>query len=162
MTADIDSGNATKTPKKITGWTVFTIFAGCFGIIILANLALVYAAVGSWPGLEAKNTYVEALGFDDRQKAQAALNWVVETDYEDGDVVLEFTDGTGKPVYLQSLNVIVGLATKDAVDQTVAVSQFRRSYRGTVDLTPGNWQVRIAAVGLDGEPFRQRLSLIVR
>lgn len=162
MTAEAQNSANNKPPRKITGWTVFTIFAGCFGIIILANLALVYAAVGSWPGLEAKNTYVEALGFDDRQKAQAALNWAVETDYEDGDVVLKFTDAAGKPVYLQSLNVIVGLATRDAVDQSVEVSQFQRSYRGAIDLAPGNWQVRISAVGLDGEPFRQRLSLIVR
>jgi len=150
------------SPSKMTGRKVFFIFVGCFSVVIAANLALLFAAIGSWPGLEAKNAYAESLGFDDRQKAQAALNWVADVAYETGDVVLRVRNGAGKPVYFQSLKAVVGMATYDRADQALEFSQFQDSYRGPVALAPGNWQLQIVAIGLEGEKFRQRLSLVVR
>ncbi|MCP5073355.1 MAG: FixH family protein [Rhodobacteraceae bacterium] len=153
---------AVKPRSEITGRKVFLVFVGAFGIIIAANLALVYSAIGSWPGLETRNAYVESLGFEERRSAQEALNWVAFVNYEAGDIVLNLKDTTGKSVFLQDLTVVVGLATYDHSDRVVDMSAFKDNYRGATALTPGNWQVRVAARGLDGEEFRQRLSLIVR
>ncbi|MCP5086652.1 MAG: FixH family protein [Rhodobacteraceae bacterium] len=148
--------------KEITGRKVLLMFLGAFGIIILANLALVYSAIGSWPGLETRNAYVESLSFEERRSAQDELNWDAAVKYDNGDVVLTLSDGAGNPVSLKQLVVVVGLATNDHSDRTVEMSRSLSNYHGSTDLNPGNWQVRVAAFGFDGEEFRQRLPLIVR
>lgn len=152
----------TRTASQRTGRKVLFLFLGAFGIIVGANMALLYSAIGSWPGLESRNAYVDSLGFQDRREAQVALNWVADVSYQQGDVVLNLRDGAGKAVLLQELVVVVGRATYDREDRIVELSSFQDSYRGGTDLVPGNWQVKVSAVSFEGEKFRQRLSLIVK
>jgi len=148
--------------SKRTGRTVLFLFIGAFAVIIGANMTLLYSAIGSWPGLETRNAYADSLGFDDRRRAQLALNWVADVSYDHGDVVLNLRDGDGNAVVLKDLVVVVGRATYDREDRVVALENFKENYRGTTELAAGNWLVKIAATSFDGEKFRQRLPLIVK
>ncbi len=153
--------SSTKTASQRTGRKVLALFVGGFGVIIAVNMVLLYSAIGSWPGLETRNAYSAALGFDQRRKAQEALNWIVVSDYQKGDLVVTVRDGSGKSVPLKELNVIAGRATYDREDRVVEMDSFADSHRGATDLAPGNWQVRIHAIDQFGNEFRQIQSLIV-
>jgi len=154
--------SAVKTESRRTGRTVLFLFLGAFGVIFSVNMGLLYFALGTWPGLETKNAYSAALGFDKRRTAQEALNWVATSDYQDGDIVISVLDGSSKAVPLKSLKVIVGRATRDNRDREVVMDSFADVHRGATDLSAGNWQVRIHATDLFGNEFRQIQSLIVR
>lgn len=146
----------------LTGPKVMGIFLGAFSCIVAANLALVYFAVGSFPGIEVKHTYRDSMGFNDRRAKQELLNWKTGVGYADGEIVLHMNDAQGKPAYTQELRVVVGLATRSSEDREVAFQFTGSDYRAPADLPPGNWQARIQATSLDGVGFRQVLPLIVR
>jgi nitrogen fixation protein FixH len=63
------------------------IMLGFFGLIIGVNLTMAYLAVGSWPGLVVKNSYVASQQFNAtlRDAAhQADLGWTGTLEYRDG------------------------------------------------------------------------------
>ena len=146
----------------LTGRKVAAIFVGAFATIIGANLALVYYAVGSFPGIEVKNTYQDSMAFQDRRAQQELLNWSTGALYENGTVVLSIRDTQGHGVITERMDVVVGLATTEGRDMPVPVQFDGADYVAAMDLPDGNWQLRISAVAMDGTPFRQFLPLIVR
>lgn len=146
----------------LTGRKVGAIFLGGFGTIIAANLTLLYFALGSFPGIEVKNTYTDSLGFEQRRTAQETLHWRTDARFDGSDVVLSITDRSGKPVYIRDLNAMVGLATRDGQDRALDLLFSGSDYRAPVDLPAGNWQLRLVATAQDGTGFRQILPLIVR
>ena len=50
--------------KELTGRHVLIITLAAFGVIIAVNLVMAFLAVGSFPGLEVKNSYVASQDFD--------------------------------------------------------------------------------------------------
>ena len=74
--------------KPLTGRKVFFITAGAFGVILAANLTLAFSAVGTFPGLETKNSYVESQNFNIDRDAQLALGWDADIRLERGSVIL--------------------------------------------------------------------------
>lgn len=146
----------------LTGRKVAAIFVGGFATIIAANLTLLYFALGSFPGIEVKNTYADSMGFEARRAAQETLQWRTQARFDGRDVVLSISDRSGNPVYVRELNAVVGLATQEGKDRPVDLVFSGADYRATLDLPDGNWQLRLAATAQDGTPFRQFLPLIVR
>ncbi len=146
----------------LTGRKVGAIFLGGFGTIIAANLTLLYFAIGSFPGIEVKNTYADSMGFEQRRAAQETLNWRTAATFDGRDVILSITDRSGKTVYVSDLSAIVGLATREGQDRPVDLLFGGSDYRAAMDLAAGNWQLRLAATAQDGTSFRQILPLIVR
>lgn len=146
----------------LTGRKVGVIFLGGFGTIIAANLTLLYFALGSFPGIEVKNTYADSLGFEQRRAAQETLHWQTAARFDGSDVILSISDRFGKPVFVQELIAVVGLATREGQDTPVDLLFSGSDYRAQVDLPDGNWQLRLAVTAQDGTAFRQILPLIVR
>ncbi len=146
----------------LTGRKVGAIFLGGFGTIIAANLTLLYFALGSFPGVEVKNTYADSLGFEQRRMAQETLNWQTAVNYDGNDLILSITDRSGKTVYVNDLSAIIGLATRDGQDRAVDLLFKDSDYRAAIDLPDGNWHLRLVATAQDGTAFRQILPLIVR
>jgi nitrogen fixation protein FixH len=146
----------------LTGRKVGAIFLGAFGTIIAANLTLLYFALGSFPGIEVKNTYADSMGFEQRRSAQETLHWQTAARFDGSDVILSITDRSGQPVYVHDLNAVVGLATLDGHDNPVDLLFSGSDYRAPLDLPAGNWQLRLVATAQDGTAFRQILPLIVR
>lgn len=146
----------------LTGRKVGAIFLGGFGTIIAANLTLLYFALGSFPGIEVKNTYADSMGFEQRRAAQETLHWQTAALFDGAEIVLSITDRSGKTVYVNNLSAVVGLATREGQDRPVDLLFSGSDYRAKTDLPAGNWQLRVVATAQDGTAFRQILPLIVR
>ncbi|SLN60278.1 FixH [Roseovarius litorisediminis] len=145
--------------RQITGRHVFLGFAAAFGLIIGVNLVLAYSAIRTFPGLEVKNSYVASQEFNVRKAAQEGLGWTVSADHADGVLTLAITDADGKPVQVGSLHAIVGRATQ-IKDDTEPDFQFNgNAYVAPVELSDGNWNIRMQATALDGTEFQQRVVL---
>lgn len=148
--------------KPLTGRKVLTITLSAFGVIFAANMALVYAAIGSFPGLEIKNTYVASQIFDRDREAQERLGWQLKTGYKDGYITLLIQDADGNPANVQTLDASVGRATHANADVMLGFTQTQSPYSIKLPLEAGKWEVRLSAVAADGTAFRQRLSIIVK
>lgn len=154
--------NTTKSPKPLTGRKVLVISLSAFGVILAANLALVYAAIGSFPGLEVKNTYVASQSFDADRAAQLSLGWTVLPSYDGKTLMIEIRDADGNTAKLGKLDVSVGRATTAASDIKLGFGEMRGPYVTPLALAGGKWEIRLAAVSADGIAFNQRLPLFVK
>jgi nitrogen fixation protein FixH len=150
------------TGKPLTGRKVFLITASAFSVIIAVNLTLAFQAVGTFPGLETKNSYVASQRFDADRAAQEALGWDVALGYEAGNVRLSITGPDGAPVEATTLDATLGRATHVNDDMTPAFVFDGSAYVAPADLGPGNWNLRMRATAEDGTEFRQRIVLYVR
>jgi nitrogen fixation protein FixH len=150
------SGNFTFTGKH-----ALMIFGGAFGVIITVNMTLAVNAVRTFPGLEVKNSYVASQTFDDRRAAQQALGWTVEASHEDGVLRLAIADPDGRPVQAGTLEATLGRATHVQDDRMPDFAFDGSAYTARETLEPGNWNIRMKAVALDGTPFTQRVVLRV-
>ena len=147
---------------RLTGWHVLAIFVGAFTVIIGVNVTLAVSAVRTFPGLEVKNSYIASQTFDDRRAAHEALGWTVRADAEDGRVVLAITNRDGTPVQVGKLDATLGRATSGAEDRAPDFAFDGRAYVAREALGPGNWNIRMKAVALDGTAFEQRVILHVK
>ena len=147
--------------KPLTGKKVFLIAASAFGVIIAANMALVYAAVGSFPGLEVKNTYVASQAFDKNRAAQESLGWNVTTGFSEGILTLSILDSDGKPASIGTLNATIGRATHSNADISLPFSQSESPYSLPLTLDGGKWELRISAMSENGTDFYQRHEILV-
>ncbi len=148
--------------REFTGKHAAALFVGAFGVIIAVNLVLAYSAVKTFPGLEAKNSYVASQQFDVRRDAQQALGWSVRAEAQDGQVVLSITDAGGAPVEVARLSAVLGRATHVKDDVEPAFVFDGTAYVAPVELAAGNWNIRMVAQAADGTEFTQRVVLHVR
>ena len=145
----------------LTGRKVFIITASAFGVIIGVNLTMAYLAVGSFPGLEVKNSYVASQSFEADRAAQEALGWQVSADIEEGLLTIAFTGQNGYPVEVEELEATIGRATHVRDDVAPDFAYSEGTFTAPVDLASGNWNIRLVATAPDGTPFRQRIALNV-
>ncbi|WP_068108727.1 FixH family protein [Tropicimonas marinistellae] len=143
----------------LTGRKVFFITAGAFAVIIGVNVTMAVLAVGTFPGLEVKNSYVASQSFDADRAAQEALGWNVEADVSDGMLTIAFTGRSGYPVEVKSIDAIVGRATHVRDDVAPEFTYNDGTFTAPLDLPPGNWDIRMVATAPDGTAFKKRLSL---
>ena len=146
--------------REITGRHVFMVTAGAFGVIIAVNVTMAIKAVGSFPGLEVKNSYVASQSFDRRRAAQEALGWEVAARYEDGRFRVVF-EADGQKVRPAEVAVLIGRKTSNAEDVAPELSWAEGGLEASVELAPGLWTVRIAAIAGDGTGYEKRLDLMV-
>lgn len=148
--------------REFTGKHAAAVFIGAFAVIIGVNIVLAYSAVKTFPGLEAKNSYVASQEFDLRRNAQEALGWSVRADARDGEVILSITDAQGDPVQVAELSAIVGRSTHVRDDVEPDFIYDGKAYVAPVDLASGSWNIRMVAKAKDGTEFAQRVILHVR
>jgi nitrogen fixation protein FixH len=148
--------------REFTGRHAAILFVSAFAVIIAVNIALAVSAVSTFPGLEAKNSYVASQEFDRRRSEQEALGWQVLADAENGRVVLRITDRSGAPVEAASLDAVLGRAThvRDDVKPDFVFNGL--AYTASAELAPGNWNIRLKARASDGTEFNQRVVLHVK
>ncbi len=146
----------------LTGRKVFIIAASAFGVIIAVNVTMAVLAVGTFPGLEVKNTYVASQKFDDDRAAQEALGWEVEAGVDGGLLTVAFTGREGLPVEVKAMSATVGRPTHERDDIAPDFSYVDGTFAAPVDLAPGRWDIRLVATAPDGTPFRKRIALNIR
>lgn len=147
---------------ELKGKHVLAITVSAFAVIIAVNLTLAFKAVGTFPGLEVKNSYVASQGFNARKAAQEALGWTLVPRYAEGRVDLAFTDRDGLPVRVQDLEVLIGRTTStmdDARPEFIATGDV---YSASLDLARGKWMVKVTARAADGTLFERRTELFVQ
>ena len=136
--------------RELKGRHVLLICIAAFGIIITANLAMLFAATGSYPGLVVKNAYVASQGWDERAAAQKELGWTATVTHAKGAISLALIGQDDRPVVGQAPVVKIGRPTTSVDDRVVELVFDGEVYRAAVDLPPGRWRVDVAI----GEPVR--------
>ncbi len=148
--------------KPLTGRKVLLIVVAFFGVIIGVNLFMASMAVGTFPGLDVKNSYIASQTFDDEREAQTALGWDVSVTYVDGELQVAVLNAAGAPADVAKLAALVGRPTHVRDDQTPEFQQRDGMFKARVTLASGLWNLRLEATSLDGTPFKQRLTFEVK
>ena len=149
--------------RELTGRHVLFITLSAFGVIIAVNLVMAFLAVGSFPGLEVKNSYVASQQFDRERAAQQNLGWTAKASQEGSQIVIEIVDTTGAHPVLRDFSATIGRPTHKRDDVTPQFEQAGGGiYRAPLKLEPGAWNIHVQAVAPDGTAFRQRLDHIAR
>ncbi len=151
----------TKDERAWNGRHVFLMFAGAFGVIILANLALTIAAVRSFPGMDIKNSYVASQQFERKRQMQEQLGFRSFALYDGNTLEIGIDSKDGVPAELAWFSARVGRPTHQRSDLWPEFHFDGRHHTTTVELDPGYWNLDISANSLDGQPFQQKLTLWV-
>lgn len=144
--------------RELKGYHVLIIAVIAFSIIIAANLAMLFAATGTFPGLVVENSYVASQNWDARTAEQQALGWTREVTYRDGAVEIELTDASGEPVTAAEMQITVGRPATQALDQVFQVSG-ASPYRIDIPLDSGRWRIEMHSTGK--ETFRTSARLFI-
>ncbi|MCK8464924.1 FixH family protein [Aliiroseovarius sp. S1339] len=152
-----------KSEFELTGKHVLAIVVSFFAVIIGVNLFMAYSAIGTFPGLETKNSYVASQKFDAQKTAQEALGWDVATQIDGETLILSINDSAGDSVTVKSVYGLLGRATHVKEDQEPAFSQASNgAYTAQVGLLgEGNWNLRLNVVADDGTSFQRRIPIYI-
>lgn len=145
--------------RELKGRHVLIIALSAFALILTANMAMLFAATGSFPGLVVKNSYVAGVGWNERAAAQQALGWQTEIGFADGMLTVALTDAEGKPVTGQALVATVGRPSSDTEDRQVVLSAGPDGYSARMNLAPGAWRIETAT--RTEPPFRYVSQIFV-
>ena len=132
--------------KELKGYHVLLIAVIGFGVVIAANLILLFAATGSFPGLVVKNSYVASQQWNEKTEAQAALGWQAGVRYADGALIVRLTDKTGAPVTGADLSLTIGRPSQADNDRVLEANAESGAYRVPIDLAPGRWRVEVTTI----------------
>lgn len=146
--------------KPLTGRKVALILCSAFAVIIGVNLLLAFNAVSTFPGLEVKNSYVASQAFDENRLAQEALGWDVSA-VATGDILTLTILKDGASVQPDIHSAIFGRATSVAQDQFPTFHFDGTAFVAPVDVSAGNWNLRLVAHAEDGTVFKQRIIVDV-
>ena len=146
----------------ITGPKFFAIFASFFIVIITVNVIMAMQAVGTFPGLVVRNSYVASQTFDAERAAQQALGWDTSAYVVDHELIVEIVNADGA-VSDATVVGIFGRPTQMRDDQDVVLDFDGAVYRTPIHVSEtGNWDFRMQATAADGTPFHQRLKVDFR
>jgi nitrogen fixation protein FixH len=145
--------------REFTGWHMLALMVGGFGIIITVNLILAWNAVATFPGLEARNSYVVSQSFQADRAAQNALRWDVGAEIADGQLTVTIRDHRGDAVQAEVTRAILGRATTTQQDIIPAFVWNGSALVAPVTMHEGYWNLRLELIAPDGTPFRRRFPL---
>ncbi|MBM3598688.1 MAG: FixH family protein [Alphaproteobacteria bacterium] len=151
-------------------WIPWTFVAG-FLVVILANAALIYFALYSFPGLATANSYERGLKHNQTIAAvrqQEKTGWRIEIDFHGigsaaGALALTLTDTTGARVAGADVVATLRRPTDARADRKVVfVDAGNGEYRAELILPlPGQWDVE-AMVLAGGQSYRIDKRILVR
>ncbi|MEM9763319.1 MAG: FixH family protein [Pseudomonadota bacterium] len=136
--------------KELKGRHVLIIALCAFGVIITANMALLFAATGTFPGTVVDNSYRAGVGWNDRAAAQAALGWQVSTAYDGETLQVTVLDAEGAAVEGLRVEAVVGRPAGDITDTVLTLTREGTGYTAPVSLSSGSWRVALSIKGGEG------------
>lgn len=148
-------------PRPLTGRKVLMIAAGSFGVILAANLTLMFTAISTFSGLVVQNSYIASQQFDVVREAQESLGWKLAIDHDGKVLRLDFTDAAGSAVRPENLQVTIGRPNSRHDDSTALLRAYEDGYVAELPLGTGNWNLDVSATATDGTAFIQRRSLFI-
>lgn len=154
----------TTTGKGVlTGKHVLLMVIAFFGVMIVANVAFISAALRSFPGVTDEHAYQRGLEYNEKLSArasQASLGWAAEVtevtrDEETGVIALRMTDASSQPI--SGLEITAGLRrpADDAQDQSLVFAYRSDGYYETrvAAFAPGVWDLTAQAQNAGGDVF---------
>lgn len=155
----------TRTPKPLTGRAFLLIMIAAFAVVVAANMAMLFAATGTFPGLVVKNSYVASQDWDRKTAAQRALGWTASAVYRDGSLQVAMTGPDGAPVTGLSLTAVIGRPASDRDDVRMELSEREGAaigiYSAPLSLAAGLWRVEIIGAGSGGANFEAGAEFLV-
>lgn len=129
------------------------IFFGFFGVVLAANITLIYIALSSWTGLETKNHYIKGRDYNqtlEKVAAQEALGWSVRSALlptgEAGRFAVSVNVVGSDGAAVEGARVVARIErpTHHGVDVEVALSEtMPGTYTALTDLPlAGEWRIR--------------------
>ena len=130
------------------------IIAG-FAVILTANMTMVIAATGSFPGLVVKNSYVASQGFNSRTAELSELGWRATIGYSGEALTATIQTRGGSPAAAQNVIAVIGRPSDARSDMTVELSRdpATGAFVSPLALEPGQWRVALTAEAIDGTIF---------
>ncbi len=139
----------------MTGRHVAWWLAGFFGLILVANGALVVSSLDSWPGLGAKNAYVAGLAYNrqlEAADAQRARGWEVNLALEEGEerqvrLSASYRDGSGAALQGLVVHASFKRPVHEGLDFTLPLEPVGEGVYAASLTAPasGNWDLRLEA-----------------
>jgi len=148
--------------RPLTGRKVLLIAVGAFAVIFAANMALVFSATGTFPGLVVKNSYVASQGWDAKTAAQRALGWQAAAEYADGTLTVTMTGRDGGPVHGLIVTAVIGRPSSTREDRQLALAEGAAGYATALDLAPGLWRIAIAGSDPQGRTYEAEAEFYVK
>lgn len=152
---------AVSSPRRLTGRQVLFILIGFFGVMLVANLTMVYFAMDSWTGLTAKKSYAQGIQYNTTladAERQKALGWslnVESTLGRDGQASFRMmlADKTGAPLRGHQVKAVLQRPTHENDDHQVTFAQQADgAYIAAVDgVAQGNWKLLIQFLDNNGD-----------
>ncbi|MEJ8563049.1 FixH family protein [Yoonia sp. GPGPB17] len=148
--------------REFTGWHMLGLMVGGFGIIIAVNLTMAWNAIATFPGVEARNSYVVSQTFQADRAAQNALQWDVSADITDRVLTVAILDHRGDPVQAEVTRAILGQATNVNMDSVPDFTWTGTTYTAPVTMTEGYWNLRLELIAPNGTKFRLRFPITAK
>ncbi|MDT8343965.1 MAG: FixH family protein [Thermohalobaculum sp.] len=148
--------------KELTGRKVLIISVAAFAVILAANLTMMFAATGTFPGVVVRNSYVASQDWNRRTEAQRALGWQAEAAIFSDGLAIRFSDAQGAPVRGLAVTAVVGRPASQAGDRTLELVEEGGLYRVDADFGPGLWRVEIHGADAAGQSFEAEVQLVAR
>ncbi len=150
------------TGKPLTGRKVLLIAVAAFGVVLAANLAMLFAATSTFPGLVVKNSYVASQGWNRKTEAQRALGWKAVASYGEGALRVAMTGRDGAPVTGLNVVAVVGRPASAREDVRLELAEGADGYAAPLVLAPGMWRVVITGTDTEGGGFEAETQFYVR
>jgi nitrogen fixation protein FixH len=151
-------------PRPITGKMVLTWLVAFFGVIIAVNLAFVYFALDSWPGLTTQKAYEEGIAYNKTLEGAArqdAMGWrshvALGSATPKGTRVLTLTmTGPGGPLAGLAAQARLSRPLGEGMTVDTKLAEDRPGLYAALIRLPalGRWQVEVTAQAGDGRAFR--------
>ena len=132
-------------------------------VVFAVNGVLVYLALSTWTGIETKNYYQKGIAYNDNlagAERQAQLGWTVAatltpdaTTAKAQTVRAVYRDRSGVPVTDLRIRAYLVRPVHEGYDQTLALAHTGNGvYEATTTVPlPGQWELRLVALGPAGE-----------
>ncbi|MCI4663465.1 MAG: FixH family protein [Neomegalonema sp.] len=149
---------APNTPPKggrpWTGRHVLLVAVAAFGVVIAANMSLVYYATGSFPGLVAKNSYVASQNWTKERAKEAALGWKI-TMKAAPDALLLIIDGRDGPARGLEVKARIGRPADARTDVDLVFVKTGPGRWRAPALGKGYWRIEAEIADGDGNKVRR-------
>jgi nitrogen fixation protein FixH len=140
-----------RSPKPLTGRSVFVLLVAFFGVVIGVNLVMMKFAIQTLPGTEVDSAYSASLAYEKEIAAaheQNMRNWQIDAHVQrgpDGAATLqvEARDNHGRPMSGLKFQGRFERPTDRRADQAVALAETGIGvYRGAASpIAPGQWDL---------------------
>lgn len=141
-----------RRPSFANGRWIPWVFVAAFGVVFLANGALVYLGAKSWTGLETEDPYEKGIAYNRAlagARDQAARGWQLAADFAgraaDGRLTVSLRDRDGQPLTGARVRVLFVRPTHEGFDREAALAALGAGRYGADIALPlaGQWDLRL-------------------